>query len=255
MRPESAGNGEQAVLRLRSRASEGEAFQLAIIDMQMSKTDDMQMSEGAAAALAREISADHTLGVTQLVMLTSVGRVPACKNVAARLPNPIKKRALFDCLCRIMQAGEPRAGRIPADASQAGPAASLTMPRGRVLIAEDNLVNQRVAKLQVERLGFATDVVANGEEALAALTRLDYALVLMDCQMPRMDGYQATRELRLREDGARRTPVIAMTANAFAADREACLGAGMDDYLTKPVDLRALQQMLDRWTNADPVPA
>ena len=125
------------------------------------------------------------------------------------------------------------------------------MPRGRVLIAEDNLVNQRVAKLQVERLGYATEVVANGEEALAALTRLDYALVLMDCQMPCMDGYQATRELRLREDGARRTPVIAMTANAFAADHEACLSAGMDDYLTKPVDLRSLQQVLNRWASAD----
>ncbi len=133
------------------------------------------------------------------------------------------------------------------------PEARPALPCLRVLIAEDNLVNQRVAKLQVERLGFATDVVANGEEALAALTRLNYALVLMDCQMPGIDGYQATRELRRREDGVRRTPVVAMTANAFAADHDAYLSAGMDDYLIKPVDLRALQQALNRWTNARPV--
>jgi CheY-like chemotaxis protein len=119
--------------------------------------------------------------------------------------------------------------------------------RGRILIAEDNPVNQRVARLQVQRCGFDADVVANGEEALAALERLPYVLVLMDCQMPRMDGYAATRELRRRENGSRHTPVVALTAHAFAADREACLEAGMDDHLAKPVSLRNLGEILDRW--------
>jgi len=124
-------------------------------------------------------------------------------------------------------------------------------PAGRrVLVAEDNPVNQRVARLQVERLGFAVDVVSNGEEALAALERLNYALVLMDCQMPGMDGYEATRALRLRESGRRRTPVIAMTANAFTSDRQACLDAGMDDYLSKPVDLGVLRDKLEHWAAA-----
>ena len=119
--------------------------------------------------------------------------------------------------------------------------------RGRILIAEDNPVNQRVASLQVRRCGFDTDVVADGEEALAALESLSYALVLMDCQMPRMDGYAATRELRRREKGSRHTPVIALTANAYATDREACLQAGMDDHLAKPVSLRTLGEILDQW--------
>ena len=102
----------------------------------------------------------------------------------------------------------------------------------------------------MQRCGFDTDVVANGEEARAALERLNYALVLMDCQMPRMDGYQATRELRRRENGSRHTPVIALTAHAFAADREACLQAGMDDHLAKPVNLRNLGEILDRYCPA-----
>ena len=100
----------------------------------------------------------------------------------------------------------------------------------------------------MQHCGFDTDVVSNGEEALAALERLDYTLVLMDCQMPRMDGYAATRELRRRENGSRHIPVIALTANAFATDREACLQAGMDDHMAKPVSLRNLGEILDRWS-------
>jgi CheY-like chemotaxis protein len=132
------------------------------------------------------------------------------------------------------------------------PAAPAAAARGRILVAEDNPVNQRVAKLQVERLGFDVDVVENGEAALMALERQEYNMVLMDCQMPRMDGYEATRELRRRQNGGKHVPVVAMTANAFAADREACLQAGMDDYLSKPVELRALEEVLQRWARAAP---
>jgi two-component system, sensor histidine kinase and response regulator len=107
-----------------------------------------------------------------------------------------------------------------------------------------------VARLQVSHCGFDADVVTNGEEALAALAQMDYALVLMDCQMPGMDGYAATRELRRRENGTRHLPVIALTANAFATDRDACLEAGMDDHLSKPVSLRKLAAVLDRWSDA-----
>jgi CheY-like chemotaxis protein len=105
--------------------------------------------------------------------------------------------------------------------------------------------------MQVKQFGFEADIVENGEEALAALDRAEYMLILMDCHMPRMDGYAATRELRRREAGARRIPVIALTANAYASDREACLEAGMDDYLSKPVTLRDLGQRLSRWSRAD----
>ncbi len=120
---------------------------------------------------------------------------------------------------------------------------------GRVLVAEDNAVNQRLTAAQLARFGLHADIVANGAEALTAIAALPYDLVLMDCQMPEMDGYQATRELRIREAGTarKRLPVVAMTANAMAGDRELCLAAGMDDYIAKPVRIEALIEALARF--------
>ena len=156
----------------------------------------------------------------------------------------MKPRELFDALNRV---AEPP-NRLPAKAPplKSAPAQA----RGRILIAEDNPVNQRVARLQVRSLGFEADVVNNGEEALEALSRLAYTLVLMDCQMPRMDGFEATRALRLREGTRRHIPIIALTANAYPSDREACLQAGMDGFLSKPVNLRDLAEALQRWSDA-----
>ena len=162
---------------------------------------------------------------------------------------PVKPLELLECLHGMAASLVPTGSEKLAPAPAKPPAKSSGW-RGRILIAEDNPVNQRVASLQAKNLGFETDVVNNGEEALASLDRLAYTLVLMDCQMPLMDGYQATRELRKREQSGRRTPVIAMTANAFASDREACIQAGMDDFLAKPVNLRALAMVLDRWSGA-----
>ena len=124
------------------------------------------------------------------------------------------------------------------------------LPWARVLIVEDNPVNQLVAAEMVKRLGLHADVVGDGAEALAALERLPYDLVLMDCQMPVMDGFEATRRLRDRQQPTQRLPVIAMTANAIRGDRERCLEAGMDDYLPKPVRLSELSAMLRRWLPA-----
>ena len=233
--PHTAVNGEQALAALRRHYAGGEPIGLVVLDTRLPDID--------GAALTRQIACDPALSTTRVIHLTAIGCVSGSTGAAGRVAKPVKPQALYECLKRVMEHAAdavPAATKAPPD-TQAGPR------RGRILIAEDNPVNQRVASLQVRRCGFDTDVVADGEEALAALESLHYALVLMDCQMPRMDGYAATRELRRREQGARHTPVIALTANAYAADREACLQAGMDAHLAKPVSLRTLGEILDQW--------
>jgi CheY-like chemotaxis protein len=238
MLPDSVDSSAEALALMRERASQSRPYHVAVLDMQMRGTN--------GAVLADEIGSDEDLRGTQLVLLSSAGILPACDRLAARLSKPIKRRALFDCLSRLLQANAARA--VPPPKRPCIPAGGF---RGRILIAEDNPVNQRVARLQVKQFGFEADIVDNGEEALAALERSEYTLILMDCHMPGMDGYAATRELRRREAGVRRIPVIALTANAYASDREACLEAGMDDYLSKPVTLQDLGQRLSRWSRPE----
>jgi CheY-like chemotaxis protein/HPt (histidine-containing phosphotransfer) domain-containing protein len=131
-----------------------------------------------------------------------------------------------------------------------------TAPAARVLVADDSVMNQKVIAAMLAKLGHRADVVGNGREAVDAVEALAYDLVLMDCQMPEMDGFEATRAIRERErPGAPRVAIVALTASAMPGDRERCLAAGMDDYLAKPVTRQALQAMVDRWLSAAPAPA
>jgi CheY-like chemotaxis protein len=150
-----------------------------------------------------------------------------------------------------MGAAAPAAPAAPEEmAPLPGPPAtpSLEFSPARILVAEDNVVNQKVALLHLQRLGYKADVVADGRAAIAAVRQQPYDLVFMDCQMPEIDGFEATRQIRAREieGGAPRLPIVAMTAGALAGDREACLSGGMDDYIAKPVRQDELRQILQR---------
>jgi two-component system, sensor histidine kinase and response regulator len=162
----------------------------------------------------------------------------------------VRRAGLLDAVASVLGPDSKRP--IVAEEPEPAPVA----PSGaRVLVAEDNPVNQLVIQGMLAKRGLAADVVANGREALAALDRERHAAVLMDVQMPEVDGYEATRRIRATEDGDRRVPIIALTAGALEGDREAALSAGMDDYLPKPLRPEQLDAVLERWIGARAEPA
>jgi CheY-like chemotaxis protein len=171
--------------------------------------------------------------------------------IAAYLTKPVRQSQLFDCLMLVMGTSRQTVGspsqttRPLIDCYRLAQVKAEAQPR--ILVAEDNPINQKLAVRLLEKLGYRADVANNGHEVVEALGRIPYAAVLMDCQMPQMDGYEATAAIRQRESSSRHIPIIAMTANAMQGDRERGLAAGMDDYLTKPVGAEALAAVLRRW--------
>jgi PAS domain S-box-containing protein len=219
---------------------EGQQFDIAILDMQMPEMDGLQL-----AAAIRQVAGCQDL---PLVMLTSLGKPNNSSeqhNFAAFLTKPIKQSALHDILMQILD-GQP-IKVLPASKSSEIEQLALTLPL-RILVAEDNLVNQQVALHLLQRMGYRADVAGNGLEVLEAISRQPYDLVLMDMQMPEMDGLTATRQICQMELGERRPRIIAMTANAMLGDRELCLEAGMDDYISKPILVQELVQALSKCT-------
>jgi two-component system, sensor histidine kinase and response regulator len=228
---------------LQATPNGGPAFDLALIDYMMPGCDGFE--------LARRITSDHRLISTRLVLLTSAREIRGTADsealgFAAYLLKPVSYRDLRECLGRLLS----------VDNSQSHPRTPPVViaerhrekrSEWRVLLAEDNVVNQKVARRTVEKLGYQINVVSNGLEALAAWETGHYHLVLMDCQMPVMDGYQATREIRSREHGACHIPIIALTADAMKGTEQHCIDAGMDDYLTKPLDRARLAETMDRY--------
>ncbi len=252
MHVQQAVSGAEALSLMRSDAARGQTFDLAILDMQMPVMDGLE--------LARMIKKDPKLSGTRLVMLTSVDRpddpdILRASGVDGYLVKPVKQTPLFECLSTVMsvdlETGEIQAGLTTLE-KPAPPPSALVGMKLEILVAEDNPVNQKVAIYQLQKLGFYPDVVDNGQLALAALSRKNYDVVLMDCQMPELDGYAATREVRRAEGDVRHTWIIAMTANSLEGDRDKCLAAGMDDYVSKPVKPDNLARALGRFVGTLP---
>ncbi|MGA3180962.1 MAG: response regulator [Verrucomicrobiota bacterium] len=242
MRSSTAGAAQEALERLQDSAHD--PIDAVLLDNHMPGMNGI--------TLAQVIKSDQSLSKTRVILLTSLGKLMDDEKLAeygiyACLVKPVKRARLYECLIGLSKS--PSA--LPPKASQA-PAAKppIVMPDQplRILLAEDNLINQRVAVAQLKKLGYTPDVVSNGLEAFEMAGQKPYDVILMDCQMPQMDGYEATTHIRMREKNEGRKPVyiIAMTANAMQGDREKCLAAEMSDYLSKPVKDSELKKALER---------
>jgi hypothetical protein len=266
---DEADGAAAALKALQDALDSGTPYDLALIDMQMPEVDGI--------TLGKQIKTNSIWATLPLIMLTSNnqrGEVQRALNVgfAAYLIKPVKPSRLLDTIMTLLGTEPgPASGLVSsrrAEVETSDSANSLPLSsqhKLKILIAEDNFVNQKVALKQLKNLGYEADVVANGAEVLQLLETISYDLIFMDCQMPVLDGYEATREIRSRYTGAvlstannqslstderhRQPIVIAMTANAMKEDRAKCLAAGMDDYLSKPVCREELQAMLIRWGN------
>ncbi len=251
IRTGTAASGGEALDLLRGAVETGDPYQIALLDFQMPGMDGWH--------LARSIKAEPECGDPLMMLLTSSGQRGAAQRFqeagcVGYLVKPIRASLLLGALRAVWAANqqgdtsmfvtrhslaEAQAASIDVDIEEA-PSTSL-----RVLLAEDNLVNQMIASKMLEKLGCQVDVAANGQEAVDMLDMLPYDIVFMDCQMPEMDGFEATRVIRRKEESScEHVPIIAMTANAMAGDRERCLEAGMDDYLSKPVLPAELQRVV-----------
>jgi CheY-like chemotaxis protein len=250
MRSGSFASGEQALQAMRAAQEAGDPYDLVLLDC--------PIHEGDEIGFARSIRSDPSLRGCVIVTSSSSGQCQELSHTQSGiidvcLSKPVRQSQLFDTLASAWarrQGAEPprslRAKSKTADLRQTF-ADKFCACNSRILVAEDNRVNQVVACRLLERLGLRTDVAANGREAVEMSALVPYSLVLMDGQMPEMDGYEATREIRRREGAARQVVVIAMTADAVQGSREKCLEAGMDDYISKPVKLDELYQVLSRW--------
>jgi PAS domain S-box-containing protein len=244
-----ASHAAQALRLLREAHRQQDPFQVALLDMAMPEVD--------GEALARQIRADDRFAETALLLVTSLGSRESEERLAAAgfcgwLAKPIRRSLLLESLHRALNR-QPQTPDRPAPLPTPAPASD----RRRILLVEDNITNQQVAQGLISKLGFRVDVVANGKEAIKALEEMPYDLVLMDCQMPEMDGFEATAVIRAPQSTVRnrRIPIIALTAHATQGDRAKCLEAGMDDYLSKPISPQLLAQTLIRWLSSADAPA
>jgi PAS domain S-box-containing protein len=243
-RPEETADGNSALAILRQAVQGADPFRMALLDMSLPGMDGEE--------LGRRILADSQLQHTALVLMTGFGRQSDWARLqalgfAGHVSKPIWEHTLREALLAL----GPKGSGAPPSAAAAHPQPGIARGNGhaRILVAEDNLTNQEVALAVLQKLGYRAHLVASGVEALRALREADYDVVLMDCEMPDMDGYEATRRIRDHQTGTRNPyiPIIALTADAMSGDRDKCLQAGMSDYLAKPVEPRQLAEVLEKW--------
>ena len=251
----SAASGHEALRVLRAAAAEGHPYDLALLDIEMPEMDGL--------TLAHAIKSEPAIASTRLIAMTPLGHAPTdqkmqAAGIDASLGKPIKQSHLFDCLVSVIgktgmpSSGTSKPGPTPLPIVSAGLRAKLE--NTRILLAEDNAINQKVALAMLKKLGCSADAVGDGIEVLETLQQIPYSLILMDYQMPEMDGFEATRLIRKREfDSGQACPwkapvyIIALTASAMQGDRERCLEIGMNDYVSKPVRLGELHAALEQW--------
>ncbi|HPV81852.1 MAG TPA: PAS domain S-box protein [Nitrospira sp.] len=245
-----ARNAGEAVSLAQTAATMQKPFDLALIELHLPDKDGFE-----TARLLKDHAATSAM---QLVILTTVGRrgdgtTARQLGINAYLSKPLRQTQLLECFCQVLDVAKTDAA--PDTVSLGTPplitrhtlAETHTATTPRLLLAEDNPVNQKVACKMLEKLGYRVDVASNGQEAVSAHERMRYPLIFMDCQMPEVDGFEATALIRKMEGKSAHTPIVAMTANAMQGDRERCLAAGMDDYVAKPIRPKDLQAMLDTW--------
>jgi two-component system, sensor histidine kinase and response regulator len=229
MKRASVDSAEAAIPAMQAAARQGNPFSIVIVDGQMPGTDGF--------TLVKQIHECSELASTTIVMLTSLGQkgdAARCRQlgIAAYLMKPARQNELLETLCRVIsKSPDPETQTLITRHTLRE-----ERDRVRILLAEDNAVNQTLAVRLLEKRGYLVTVAADGHAALAALEKQSFDLILMDVQMPQMDGFQATAAIRQKEEsGARRTPIVAMTAHALKGDQERCLAAGMDGYVSKPI--------------------
>jgi two-component system sensor histidine kinase/response regulator len=248
MRVDAAEDGAAGLRRLVAARDEGDPFAVAILDGDPSGTNGLDLGRAIRGALGSD--------APRLLLLTPYaqrgeGQAARGAGISQSVTKPIRPAALLDAVMESLHERPLRQDRDDSSSPEPIPSLPPTQQapaRRRVLVAEDNAINQLVVRRLLEKRGLAVDVVADGREAIQALAQLPYDLVLMDCQMPEMDGFEAAAVIRRTEAGsARRVPIVALTANALHGERERCLGAGMDDYLSKPVRPPELYATIERW--------
>ena len=241
---ETVSGAETALTLLREAAVQNDPFRIALLDQQMPGMDGYE--------LGRRIKADPLIESILMIMVTSLGQrgdAAALKNIgfAGYLTKPIRQSQLYDCLALVLEKGNDIT--LNNEIVTRHTVAEHVNHGFRILLAEDNIINQKVAQALLHNLGYKVDVVANGHEAVQALELIHYDLVLLDCQMPEMDGFEATALIRDPSSKVlnHAVPIIALTANAMKKDRDECLAAGMDDYLSKPLKKAELAEVIGKW--------